>query len=167
MGVLYLVTPLVQFAEQANKPWLDAIGFTVPANAPTGRNPTAKEVRAVLESLSGYAITYHIDEWTWVANVVNVAKPDGPDWTTVHLSRFEGNESEPTSVFFAKGSEELIVKIVEQLSQFCGPLVVDNDISGAPLLVTPDIDSSAAIRQWWSISERTEKLTSKGDLHST
>ena len=162
MGVLYFVTPLDQLAAKVSKSWLNAIGFTVPPVISPSRNPTAREVRAVLEALDGYVITYYIDEWTWVADVVNSTKPDGPDWTIVHLSHFEGDENQPAPMFFEKGSEELIVRIVEQLSQLCGPLVLDNDIDGAPLLVTPGIDPGVALKQWWSISERIEKLTSSG-----
>ncbi len=166
MGVSYSVAPLTEYIEGADGDWLEAIGFEVPSLIPVSRNPTANELRNVLGSLSNYQATYEVGEWTWVATIMPLPVSDSYDGTTIYLMDFDGDENKPLRVVFEKGSDALIIEIAKKLSQLCGPLVVDNDIDGAPLLISSDTDVLRAPKVWSETSRRIDALTT-GRIHNS
>jgi len=157
MGVSYSATPVNEFAKQADTAWLKAIGIELPIPIPPGRRPTAREIRGVLETSPNLRVGYQVEEWRWTADVTSTANTD--DQTFVSLSDFEGDEDQPLRVVFDKGSEQLIIQIAKGLSQLCGPLILDNDVDGAPLLVNPDTEIVTAQKGWWIVSQKIAYLS--------
>jgi len=164
IGSLYGVTTLEHFAEMTRSDWLEAVGFTLPANPLPSRYPTEEELRKVLDSLDGYSASYQIDAYTCFADVTSAQDRDGPQYIGVRLTKPLRDEH-PT-LAFEKGSDRLVLMIVEKLSHVCGPLVLDSDLDGAPVLVTPGIDIDSALEGWLALAERIQALTSGGRWHS-
>jgi hypothetical protein len=162
MGILYSIESVSQYIQNAGENWLSRIGFKVPLDISFSRMPTARDVRTALDALDGYQINYVIDDWSWTADVIESRISDFPDRTTLWLSNYSGDEGHPHNIALEKGSELLVIRIVELMSRTCGSLVVDNDLNGAPLLITSGTDLRFALQEWREISQRIEELTSQG-----
>ena len=162
MGILYSIESVGQYIQDAGENWLSRIGFTVPREITFGRMPTTRDLRIALDALDGYQIRYVVDDCSWTADVIESSESALPDRTTLRLSNYSGDEGQPQSVVLEKGSELLVIRIGELMSHTCGPLVVDNDMNGAPLLITSGTDLQIALQEWREISQRIQELTSQG-----
>ena len=154
MGVQYDVIPLGYVHDDYDLTWLEEFGISLPEGVPPSRFPTPREIRGILDQLEGYRTIYTVDLYAWAADIAERAGPEHGHWTTLYVQGFEGDEDQPHPLFFAKGSEELIIRIVEQLAQICGPLIIDNDVDGAPVLVTAGMSVEVALSAWRAAGER-------------
>ncbi len=111
-----------------------------------------------MDQLDGYAVTYHVDAYTWGADIADAVDPQHGRWTSLIVQDFEGIEDEPHEFYFEKGWEDLIIQIVEKLSGYCGPLVLMDDIYWTPLLIAPGTDVESALIKWQALSEAAKKL---------
>ena len=164
MSVLYGLTTLDHHSEMVDEEWLEAIGFRLPANPRPSRYPTEDELRVVLDSLDGYRVSYHIDEYEFFADITSTNDPDCPDYIGVRLSRPLRDEH-PTLVF-ENGSDRTVLMIAEKLTHTCGPMILDNGYNGAPVLVTPGIDMDVALKDWLRLSDIIDELTSHSEWRS-
>ena len=160
MGIQYYIVPLGSYGGRSDAlaSSLEAFGITIAVDQSPSRYPTPREIRAVLDQLDGYAVTYHVDAYTWWADVTDAVDPQHARWTSLIVQDFEGVEDEPHEFYFAKGWEDLIIQIVEKLSRVCGPLVLIDDINWMPLLITPETDVGSALIKWQALSEAVKKL---------
>lgn len=71
----------------------------------------------------------------WGAFIVSPFGGDIGEWADLKITSFSGDDQEQ-ELYFEKGSESLIVLILKQLAQKCGPLVLIADAGGAPQIVS-------------------------------
>jgi hypothetical protein len=107
-------------------------------------------LRAVLDELSGYAIEYHVSPTNWQASVA----ANRGLWllrasTLATVVHYRGDEAMP-HLFYFEGDAKLSILIAERLSRLCGFLYLFPDTGGQPVLVTPSIEPSEAVRAWES-----------------
>lgn len=167
MGICYHVTPLGNYAkrddEDATRAYYESIGIKLSPGETPGRYPTPREIRGVLDRLEGFSVTYRVDMYYWTASISYTRDPKNGPWTYLHLdiNDFSGDEEEPCSFYFEKGWESLIIHIAEQLSQLCGPLIVEDDMEFTPLVITPGIDIQKAVKDWSGSLERWPFVATK------
>jgi hypothetical protein len=121
-----------------------------PPSSGSGRNPSPRELRTILDDLPGHAAEYHVSPTNWQATVV--AKSGL--WlfranTLVSVVDYRGDEALP-HLFYFEGDAKLNILIAEGLSRLCGPLYLFPDTGAQPVLVTPGIDPAEAVRVWES-----------------
>jgi hypothetical protein len=120
-----------------------------PSPSKPGRNPTPRELRTVLDELSGYTVDYRIGPGNWQADVeANTGFRLFRSTALVNVIDFQGDEASPHLFCFEKGDLRLNILIVERLSRLCGSLFVVPDTGAQPLLVTPGTDPKDAIKVW-------------------
>jgi hypothetical protein len=120
-----------------------------PSASEPGRNPSPRELRAVLDDLPGYKADYLVSPENWQASVeaitgLRLFRSE----TSISVVDFRGDETMPHLFYFDKGDLRLNIFIVERLSRLCGPLVIFPDTGARPLLVTPGIDPTDAVKAW-------------------
>jgi hypothetical protein len=147
MGVLYCLIPVVDIDAQA---WLKDEDVLLPVVDGTNRYPAPREIREVLDALDDYQVEYAsgTGEYFWDADVSWKADRHHGPWTSIRVPRWSGDEETPHEFYFSKGWEEPIVLIVERLARRCGPFVLFEDSTVVPLVVTPEMDTAAAIEEW-------------------
>ena len=124
--------------------------MTPPPSSGLSRNPSPLELRTVLDGLPGYTTDYLVSPGNWQASVeaatgLRVFRSE----TLISVVDYSGNETAP-HVFYFEGDPRLNILIVERLSRLCGPLFVFPDTGARPLLVTPGIDPTDAVKVWES-----------------
>jgi hypothetical protein len=134
MGTLYTVIPL----DKKCADWLDAEGVLHPPVSDLSRYPTPREISAVLSQLSGYTVTIHSDPQTreWTAQI----EGPGDSWAQIRVREFSSDET-PHEFFFSKGWPEIVFTVTEQLTQYCGALVIVDDSSSRPVIVASGTDT--------------------------
>jgi hypothetical protein len=142
MGDLHVVVPLD--VDDALPAWLAEFGIAMPADATASRYPTPDEIRAVLDALPACRVTYDVGGGRWDARIVEDGPPGGAH-ATVWLTDYHGDDDRPHPIGFHKGWSELNLAILRALTAVTGPLVYVSASSGAPILVTPDLDIAAAL----------------------
>ena len=132
MGTSWTVWPLSE--EMAN--WLDDTGTPYPS-APS-RFPTGKEIKAVLGDLHDFDIRINDNGIgrTWQAHVTSKAGGDVGEWTLLNVLEYTGDDEEQ-QLYFEKGWESLITRILRDLTARCGPLVLIADSDGTPNVIKP------------------------------
>lgn len=125
--------------------------MTPPPSSGPSRNPSPLELRTVLDRLPGYATDYFVSPGNWQASVeaatgLRVFRSE----TLISVVDYSGNEATPHVFYFNDGDPRLNILIVERLSRLCGPLFVFPDTGARPLLVTPGIDPTDAVKVWES-----------------
>jgi hypothetical protein len=146
MGVLYLCLPLTTEPEMIQ--WLRQHELHIPTAPGSGRNPTLREVRRVLETLAGYTVYYAANDQFWQADIAAVANPEYAMSTTIIASHFTGDEGHPQRISFEKGTPELIIRIMTELAQMCGPLICVPDTGDTPIVVTASTQAETALSIW-------------------
>ena len=152
MGVTYFLLP-VGYRSSDDPPsapsWVDRtlerFGMTPPPASRPGRYPSPREARAVLDSFTGYTTSYEVTQDWWNAWIQSVT--DEYDRTCLSFGKWSGDEDSPSLCYFDKGNTDLIVKVTERLTHFCGPLVIDTDAPGIPVIVTPGMTAAEARKQ--------------------
>jgi len=136
MGANYV--PLL--LDEETKRWLRLEGVSFPDDAAGSRWPTPNELRAALESLGGYSVSYRDDgDGGWDAEIVDAERGyDG--WSATIWPKDIANPDAPHEFSFHKPKLELAVLILEKLSHVCGPFVIVDDASITPVVVTPGSD---------------------------
>lgn len=126
--------------------------FNMAPPRPSGpsRNPSPQELRTVLDGLPGYTTDYSVSPGNWQASVEATAGlPLLRRETLISVVDYSGHEATP-HLLYLEGDPGLNILIVERLSRLCGPLFVFPDTGTRPLLVTPGIDPTDAVRAWES-----------------
>lgn len=144
MGVLYFVFP---FNEEVQS-WLQKENISIPNGVNFGRNPTVKEIKAVLEDLTEYEIELNQPKTcgTWQAFVQRKTNLEN-EWTLLNMIDFV-DEDTPSSIHFEKGWIQLIAKIVSGLSKECGTFLLLPDTGDQPLIITPEIEINLVVAKW-------------------
>ena len=77
MGIDYYVVPLGNYESRSDALASDfeAFGITIAGDQAPSRYPTPREIRAILDQLDGYAVTYHVDAYTWWTDIVDAMDP--------------------------------------------------------------------------------------------
>lgn len=151
MGVAYNVIPAgaVQqfpFAVQS----LQLFDMASPPSSGPSRNPSPQELRTVLDELAGYTTDYSVSPGNWQASVEATAGfPLFRRETLISVVDYSGLEATLHLIYF-EGDPRLNILIVERLSRLCGPFYVFPDTGARPLLVTPGIDPTDAVKVWKS-----------------
>lgn len=134
MGTLYTVVPLDQKCAE----WLDTEGVPhAPVTFPA-RYPTPREISEALHRLPGYRVAIHSDAHTreWSAQI----ESDGDMWARLRVQDFSSEDS-PHEFYFSKGWPEVVFTVTERLARICGTLVVVDDSSCRPVVVSPGADT--------------------------
>ena len=141
MGTLYTVTPLDQKCAE----WLDSEGVEHPPVSDSARYPTPREVADVLSRLSGYhvEIASDIRSGEWSAQIDSA----GEMWAHLRIRQFS-SEDTPHEFYFSKGWPEVIFTVTERLAQCCGTLVVVDDSSVRPVVISPGSDTKDLLRHY-------------------
>jgi hypothetical protein len=151
MGVLYTVLPL----DDELARYLRGQGADVPPYQMTTRNPTLLEVRAVCDRLEGFCTRYFVptDGKDWQATIEGAANPEQEPWTQLQVSNFTGREDDPQSIWFEKGWESLILRVLHGLAGPCGPLVLIPDTGELPMVVSANEPFAELEARWNSTRE--------------
>jgi len=155
MGVLYTVLPL----DDELATYLRDEGAHVPPRPKTTRNPTLLEVRDVCDRLAGFRTEYFVspDAKHWQASIEGAADPEQEPWTLLNVSDFTGRENEPQKIWFEKGWESLILRVLHRLAGPCGPLVLIPDTGEPPMVVSADTPFDELEARWKSTRELWEE----------
>lgn len=146
MGVTWTVIPLLPDKRDAIAAWLRSLDIACPAGA--GRYPSLRELRAVLDHLEGYSISYSTDALgNWFADIVQADQADG-DWAYLVVNDYNGNETTPQTFWFERGAPRVMLLILQRLARVCGPLMLVPDTGELPVVVTLDLDLVQALRVW-------------------
>jgi hypothetical protein len=150
MGVAYNVISAgavhrYRFAVEA----LSRYDMVPPAPTQPGRNPSPQELRAVLDDLPGYAVSYAVNPGNWQAEVEATSGfPLFRANTLLCVVEFQGDEALPHLFYFDGGDARLNLLIAERLSRQCGPLYLFPDTGARPLLVTPGLNPADGVKGW-------------------
>jgi hypothetical protein len=142
MGNLYTVIPLDDFDDET-RTFLEDDGLEIPAGK--GRWPTLHELRATLEGLDGYRVSYRdntVGGWdAWIESPLGHA--------TIWVKDAPADDR-PHPFSFHKPTEEVALLILERLAQFCGPFVVVEASAGHAVAVMPGCDPVALADELWN-----------------
>jgi hypothetical protein len=118
-----------------------------------GRYPILQELRAVLDHLDGYTVSYNTSaRGNWDAKIVPADQGDD-EWVFIEVNNYTGNETDAHDYDFSfaqRGDMRLILLILQRLARVCGPLMVLEDTGALPVVVTPDLDPDQALLRWGS-----------------
>ena len=144
MGVLHAVLPL----DATCLEWLHRDGISHPALAVASRLPTPREVADTLQQLEAYSVEITADSASgeWYA-FIQSADSTTPAWASLRISHYHSDD-EPHEFYFPKGFPEVIFTVVERLAHVCGPLVVLDDSSCRPIVVSPGDSIHALLQQY-------------------
>src|ERR1700689_3644016 len=131
MGIMWTVWPL----DDKMKEWLNQIGIAY-QNTPS-RFPTGKEIKLLVANLKLQGFNVRVcDNGVGKAWQALIASEVGAgEWANLMVTRFSGDDQEQ-ELYFEKGSESLIVLILKELAQKCGPLVLIAEAGGDPQIIT-------------------------------
>lgn len=130
MGVLWNVWSLTE----EMRAWLDETEVEYP-RAPS-RLPTGREIKEVIGALEGFDVKINDNGLgaTWQASIVSKNGGDIGEWTLLNISEYAGDDDEQ-QLWFEKGWESLMVRILETLSKATGPLVLLADTGDPPIII--------------------------------
>jgi len=131
MGVLWTVWPL----DEKMKSWLDETGVPYPQTS--SRWPKGSEIKAVVASLGEFDVEVSDNGigGTWRASIVSRKGGDEGEWTLLNISRYSGDDEEQ-ELWFEKGWESLITRILGLLAVHSGPLVLIPDTGDDPAVIS-------------------------------
>ncbi len=124
-------------------------GVKVPLASQSARNPTPKELKEVLSGLVEYRIGTLFDPSPgsqWQVEVWHLEKPAVNPWVFITIDDFRG-EDIPQALSFPRGTPELMVRIVDELSKRVGPLVLHPD-TVPPAIIQPNSDNRDLLHCW-------------------
>ena len=136
MGILWTVWPL----DQKMVEWLDKLG--IEHHTDTSRFPTGLEIKDALSKLEGYDIdiTANGDGGPFHAFI---SKRSHDEWALLIVDEYRDHAEQ--KLWFEKGDEKLILRILKLLTPLCGPLALIADVGGDPIVVSRDGDLSGGI----------------------
>ena len=149
MGVVYAVVSL----DDESRVVLSESNISLPKE--NGRLPTPNEFKFAVSELSGVNCEYHQEKsQTWTAIIESPPDNEHEDeqWTTALIHEYE-NDDQPCVIVFEKGTEELIVRAVLELSKTTGPLVLLADDGQLPLVVNRNADLKELLATWELIDD--------------
>jgi hypothetical protein len=115
--------------------WLDESGVGYPDKP--SRFPTGNEIKAALSRLGDLSVSVNDNgpNKTWQAFIESRDSRDDGPWTLLTIDNFTGDDL-PQKVWFEKGWESLIKRVLGEFAQSCGPLVLLADTGdGEPQVV--------------------------------
>lgn len=150
MGINYTIWPLdAQFKE-----WLT--DEDVPFPDACSRWPLGSEIQATLDRLEGISIRFNENGIgsIWQAEIAE-EQEDGL-WTLLNILEYQGLDR-PNEPYFEKGSPELIIAIVRELSRRCGPLAVLSDAGGPPVIVGQHEPFASIVARLVDVEPRSDR----------
>ena len=89
----------------------------------------------ILDSLSDHVVEYSIDDQTLR---VTISQAGSEMWASLVIMDYNRAEDEnsPHEFYFEKGWSELVLEILDKLSEICGPLVLVPHSGDKPTLVS-------------------------------
>jgi hypothetical protein len=130
MGTLYVVVP----SDPELRAWLRESDLPVPDDA-DGRLPTNDEIRAALSTLRDYTIEFRDEEREHVAEISFSGDPQAGPWASFSFPKSRDLTPEEESLTFRRGSSEVMIPVLLELSRSSGPLALIPDSGADPLLV--------------------------------
>lgn len=125
---------VVTFADQEVNAWLQGLGVSLPNNWNQSRYPTPNEIRSTLDRMMQYRVDYYITRQDWQATIAEKATPD---MALLVVIPFSGDEASPQRFYFERGSVNVMVDVMNQLSSVCGPLALISSSDATDVVVTP------------------------------
>jgi hypothetical protein len=147
MGVMYVVIALLPEHRDEIEAWLRSLDIACPEGE--GRYPSLQELRAVLDHLDGYAISYSTDPvflGNWYADIVRADQRDG-NWALIVANDYNGNETDTHEFYFERGAPRVMLPILQRLVTACGPLILLPDTGALPVVVTSELDLDQAVHE--------------------
>jgi hypothetical protein len=148
MSVSFLVVPFDSTIPDFVK-WLENHGIAVPDEH--GRYPTMDELINVLETIVDYPVFCgRVTENLWETSI-------GEPYTSTYAHFLGTIEDDGTFHFnFEKGSTETtMLEVLKRLAQKCGPLVLADDSTATPVLVTSNTIVEVALEEWYQRQRTT------------
>jgi hypothetical protein len=128
--------------------WLQQKDVVLPDayRATVSRYPTLEELQAALTIFDGASIRIEEDMRLDVCEVV--VGSYGSDLYVHMLGTITDDGCYDFHFWPRVFPEAAMIIVLKQLAPICGPLIVINDFSATPLLVTPETDVEAAFAEW-------------------
>ena len=141
MGILVTAIPI----DDDVREWL--VKICVPDVPPdSGRRPRAHELRAVIEGIEGYRVSYRPTSQGWDAELVD---GEGVVHATVWVKTPAGDG--PVEFHFHKSDVVVTVEITRALTERCGPYFMMDAGVATPVVVHPDIDVAEVARRLFEV----------------
>ena len=141
MGTLYTVILLDQKCAE----WLDTESVPHPVVTNLTRYPTPREILEVLHGIPDAKVIIHSDVQSheWSAQI----DMNDNSWAQMRVRDFS-SEDTPHEFYFSKGWPEVVFVVTERLARLCGTLVVVDDSSCRPVVVSAGADTNELLRQY-------------------
>jgi hypothetical protein len=130
---------VVTLANEEVITWLQSMGIAVPSNWRLSRYPTPNEIRAVLNAIDGYTIDYFVSDRHWQVTIAEKAQPETGALASPVVLGFEGDEAKPLHFYFETGWHDLMIDVLNKLSNVCGPLALINPSDTTDVVVAPTL----------------------------
>jgi hypothetical protein len=140
MGVIYAAVPL----EEEFCAYLDEMDIDYPEVNVVSRAPSPNDLLEVFPRCGSLDIESGFIAGSWTASI---ERSESDYRTTIHLHESNDLDVEG-SLVFEKGSPELIILILKELSKELGPFGLVPDTGEEPLIVTKELDVELAIKSW-------------------
>ena len=128
---------VVTLANDEVTTWLQSMGLTVPSDWRLSRYPTPNEIRAILNAMDGYRVDYFVSDRHWQVTIAEKAHPETGPWASLVVLGFEGDETKPLHFYFETGWHDVMVDVLNKLSNVSGPLALINPSDTTDVVVTP------------------------------
>lgn len=128
MGILWTVWPL----DPQMMDWLQEQDVAHPQAS--SRFPTGREIKTVLSQPQGFNVEIRDNGIgkPWQAWIASDDGGDAGEWALLNINEYSGDQQQ---LWFEKGWESLIKKILGELATFAGPLVLIDDASHQPQVI--------------------------------
>ena len=145
MGVLYSVFPI----DAEMTAYLETVGETAPESRQMSRNPTPLEIREVCGRLKDQRVQFFSPpNHAWQVMIEGRNDPEHQPWTLLNISAFNGDETLPHPIWFEKGWPSLILRVVRDLTEYCGTLVLVPDSGGKHVVLSSSSKVQEILRTW-------------------
>ena len=130
MSAHYDLMPLSSgWAEPKNRRRLEDMGLAMPGDWKVSRNPTAFEVRSVVQQFAEGSQINVEGNFHVAGDDLDAILATGEDSTFLSVEDYakDGNENMPRHISFLYGAAELVLMVCERLAQICGPFLLTMD----------------------------------------
>lgn len=144
MGVSYITFPLAKVIDDPKGlSWLEDEGILLPTPLAPSHDATLGEILLALDQLTGYSTqaTYHAKGCD--ITVINQSEPKTGYEAVLWLTPIEKDQNlvskEAADIYFHRGKQEVLVKIVQALVPLCGPYILYRTSGGAIAILSETI----------------------------
>lgn len=118
-----------RWTEPKNRKHLEDMGLVIPDDWKVSRNPTAAEVRSVIQQFAEGSQINVEGNFHVAGDDLDAILATGEDSTFLSVEDYakDGNENMPRHISFLYGAAELVLMVCERLAQIYGPFLLTMD----------------------------------------